>query len=106
MNTNNVLVEHSQINAMPQIVIVAQASLHVWEAEREAISERNSYYDSIRHYERMHGPLERRITVDDPAHADVRSFTAETYKSYQAARRRVYNAKAQLSRACARLART
>jgi hypothetical protein len=86
--------------ALAQIMIVAQASMDLWDAENTAVNTRYDYHESIRCYEEQHGPLKGLLSARSKAHAAVRKFTAETYEAYMTSKRKVYNAKRRLNTAC------
>jgi hypothetical protein len=103
MNMNNAL-DTTSTSALAQMMLVAQASMDLWEAEHSAFFARDVYHESIHRYEEQHGPLVGRLNAESKGHAAVRKFTAKTYEAYRHSKRQVYNAKRRLDNACRKLA--
>lgn len=106
MNIDNVLNFTKNTDALAQVMLVFQATMDLWGAEKTANSTRRDYHQSIQRYEKLHGPLVGRLSAESEAHAGVRKFTANTYEAHQTAKSKVYNAKRRLNTACRKLART
>ena len=91
--------------ALVQMMAVAQVSMDLWRAEELAANARAAYHRDIEAYEAEHGRSLKRLRRDTPEHAGVRAFTADKYRKYGIARRKVYTIKCRLAKACAKLAR-
>ena len=92
----------NHISEINKLMHIAKLALDLHKARNAAANEKNAYYDVLREFGQ--GEVTPRLDPADESCAEILAHSADAYKVYKAAKRKVYNAQRRLDTACREVA--
>ena len=83
-----------------QLMTIAQLAIDLHKARNATAPAKDAYYAVLREFQVEQGDPSCRLDPRDEDCAEIIEFSKDAFKSYQAAKRKVYNAQRRLDNAC------